>query len=114
MIIPISGLRWLTTQPDSVVSIHEGFNEVDQPQYALGDHKYITNNWQGTMLRRDMNCVLDKLVAVLDDELKYAFDQRFGTNTNDWVELPILQTMSLIVAQGSSRFTVGLPHCKIP
>jgi hypothetical protein len=54
----------MTAQPDNVLSIHEGFREVDQPEYALGDHKYVTNNWQGTMMKRDMNRILDKLVVV--------------------------------------------------
>ena len=84
-----------------------------QIEWATGHHKYGTDPWPVMTVKRDFNRVLEKLTATLNDEIKFAFDNRLGTNTNDWMELNVLKTMKLIIAQGSSRFTVGLPLCKI-
>ena len=111
VIIPNSSIRWLISQPDGVLSTYDAFLELDQIDYILGHHKYITDPWQGMLVKRDMNSVLENLVVALDDELKLAFDARFGTKANEWTDINLLRTMKLIVAQGSSRFTVGLPLC---
>lgn len=66
------------------------------------------------MVKRDMNAILERLMIALEDELKFAFDARFGTETKEWTEITLFKTMKKIVAQASSRFTVGLPMCKIP
>jgi hypothetical protein len=112
LIIPNSSLRWLTTQPDRVLSTYDAFIEVDQAKYSIGDHKFVFDPWQGMLVKRDMNAVLENLMVALDDELKFSFDERFGADTQTWKELTLLRTMRLMVAQGSSRFTVGLSLCK--
>ena len=112
VILPNSAIRWMTSQPDNVLGIYEAFLEIDQAHYNVGDPKFVANPWQSLLVKKDMNRVLESLMVALDEELQFAFDQRFGTNTQEWTKLPLLQTMKLIVAQGSSRFTVGLPLCK--
>jgi hypothetical protein len=102
----------MTSQPDNVLGIYEAFVEIDQAHTNIGDPKFVTNPWQSLLVKKDMSRVLESLVVALDEELHFAFDQRFGTNTQEWTDIPLLQTMKLIVAQGSSRFTVGLPLCK--
>jgi hypothetical protein len=101
----------MVAQPDSVLSVYEGFVEMDQAHYSVGNEKYIKDPWQGLIVRRDMNMVLERICAALNNELGFAFDQRFGTDENEWKELNVLKTMKMIVAQASSRFTVGLPLC---
>ncbi len=66
------------------------------------------------MVKRDMNATLEKLMVALEDELKVAFDARFGADPVNWTEITLYGTMKKIVAQASSRFTVGLPTCKRP
>lgn len=110
IIIPVSSLRWATSQPDNVLSTSKGMCEMDQARYNIGDEKFVLDPWHGWLVRRDMNAVLEKLMVALNDELKFAFDSRFGTST-DWKEFTLLKTMKSVVAQGSSRFIVGLPLC---
>ena len=78
----------------------------------MGHEKFIHDPWQAMLVKRDMNAVLENLMIGLADELKFVFDARFGTHTMEWKELNVLSTVKLIVAQGSSRFTVGLQLCK--
>lgn len=50
----------------------------------------------------------------MNDELGVAIDTRLGIDTDGWTEIPLLSTMKLLIAQASSRFTVGAPLCKTP
>lgn len=110
--MPTSALKWLVAQPDSAVSNMEAFLEIDQINHLTGNGAHITDPWQGKLVKRDLNAVLERIVVALRDELGFAFDERFGTDENDWNEFNVLETMQMVVAQASSRFTVGLPLCK--
>ena len=100
------------SQPTNVLSPYDAFQEITQVEWHAGHHKFVTDPWHGLIVKTDINRILEKLVVPLDDELKFAFGNRFGTNTNDWTELDLYQTMKLVTAQGASRFLVGHPLCK--
>jgi len=90
----------------------EAFLELDQVNHLTGNGAHIVDPWQGMLVKRDLNNVLEKIVVSLKDELGFAFDEHFGTDEEDWNEFNVLTTMQMIVAQASGRFTYGLPLCK--
>ncbi|KAG0648808.1 Tenellin biosynthesis B [Hyphodiscus hymeniophilus] len=98
--------------PDEILSQPEAFVEIDQAHHILPNSKIVSDPWQGLMVKKDMNSILEKLVVALDDELKFAFDARFGADTRNWTEITLYGATKKIVAQASSRFTVGLPMCR--
>ncbi|KAE9370254.1 putative cytochrome P450 [Stipitochalara longipes BDJ] len=112
VILPPSALRWITTQGDHVLNGPEAIIDMDSFDWTTGHRKYLVDPWQGLVLKRDMNAVLENLMVALNDELQFCFLERFGTNTKEWTELDIYETMQMVIAQGSSRFTVGLPLCR--
>ena len=101
-------------QGDHVLNGPEAIIDMDSFDWSTGHRKYLTDPWQGQVLKRDMNAILENLMVALNDELQFCFNNRFGTNTNKWTELDIYETMQIVISQGSSRFTVGLPLCKLP
>lgn len=109
--LPTNALHWLTSQPDPILNNHAAFVVVDQIEYSLGHTKYARDPWNGLMVKKDMNRVLETVMISLNEELTVAFDNQFGTNSDAWSDIQLLGTMKRIVAQGSSRFTVGLPLC---
>lgn len=111
MIIPSSSLRWYITQPDRVLSSYEAFIEINQADYTTGGSKVIRNPWQAGLVKREMLGMLEPIITDLDDELRVAIDQRFGVDEEGWKEIDLFETVRLVIAQGSSRFTVGLPLC---
>ncbi|KAL4965734.1 cytochrome P450 [Aspergillus stella-maris] len=112
LVLPGSSLRWVLSQPDSVLGVGEAFADIDQAEYSVGHDKYIVDAWQGKLVQTEMNAVLESIVAALNDELGVAFDRWFGTDMEDWKEIDLLETVRPIVAQAASRFTVGLPLCR--
>lgn len=105
-------MRWVLTQPESILGVKEAFVEIDQVYYSLGHTKYVGDAWQANLVRDEMNAVLENTVAAMNNELQAAFDTRFGTDEKNWRRVDLLETVRLIVAQAASRFTVGLPLCK--
>jgi hypothetical protein len=113
VILPNSSLKWLGSQPDSILSQPEAFVEIDQAKHTIPNVKIVRDPWQGLMVKRDMNAILEKLAIAVEDELKVAFETRFGAETEKWTDITLYGTMKKVIAQASSRFTVGLPLCKI-
>ncbi|MCJ1420845.1 hypothetical protein MMC32_007204 [Xylographa parallela] len=112
VIVSSTSLRWITSQPEHVLSAFESFRELDQLKSHTRSEKPVMDPWHGMIVRRDMSRTLERLALVLNDEMKCAVDTRFGINTEDWTEVTLYDTMKYVVARGSSRFTVGLPLCR--
>lgn len=86
---------------------------MDQVEYTIGDRKIVADPWQGGPVFPQVNAVLEKFMIGLEDELNFAIDTRFGIETENWTEITLLGAIKKVVAQASSRFTVGLPLCKL-
>ncbi|KAI0131891.1 cytochrome P450 [Xylariales sp. AK1849] len=112
IIMPQSAMRWVLAQPENALSLPDAFVEVDQVKYSLGHERYVADGWQGLLVKTDINAVLEKICATMKNELGVAFDKHFGTNSDSWDEIDLLQTVRMVVAQAASRFTVGLPLCR--
>ncbi|KAH8688748.1 putative cytochrome P450 [Talaromyces proteolyticus] len=112
IILPTSSLGWALKQPETVLSVGDAFAEVDQAHYSLGHSKYVTDAWQGHLVKTELNHVLENIVAALNDELGIAFSAYFGTDEDEWKVIDLLETIRMVVAQAASRFTVGLPLCR--
>ena len=113
VVIPTNSMRWLAGLPETVCSAYEAFVEIDQVTSDLPHDRFARDPWAGNLVRKDINAILETIVAGLNDELQFAFDTRFGTDTEEWRDIPVLDTMKMVVAQASSRFTVGLPLCTL-
>ncbi|OJJ46552.1 hypothetical protein ASPZODRAFT_66197 [Penicilliopsis zonata CBS 506.65] len=114
LILPVSSMRWALRQPEHVLNVGEAFAEVDQIKHSLGHTRFVIDSWPGLLIRTELNSALENIVAAMNDELKVAFDAHFGTDDKEWKEVPLLETIRVIVAQAASRFTVGLPLCRNP
>ncbi|OJD25660.1 hypothetical protein ACJ73_02970 [Blastomyces percursus] len=111
ILLPKSTLRWLVTQPDNVLSMQEAFRELDQIDWAADHHKYVTDAWLTPILNRDVNRNLDRYLPPLGEEVQNAVERRIP-NKDEWTEIPLWDTMKLVIAQVSSQFTVGEPLCR--
>jgi len=83
VVLPSSSLRWATSQPDEVLSASEGNLEVDQMGYTAQHTKFVLDGWQNTLIKRDMNNILERIIVSLNEELVHCFDEKFGTDTTE-------------------------------
>lgn len=101
-------MRWVLAQPDDQLSLERAIVELDQIQWAFGHDKIIMDDWQGHLVKTELNRALENISAALKDELHRVFDERFGTDTEEWKEVELMPVVGMIVVQAAARFTVGL------
>lgn len=94
-----------------MLSSYEAFIELNQAVYTTGDANVIRNPWQARLVRTQMLSLIEPIVADLNDELKISIDEKFGMDEKEWRELDLYEMVRIVIAQGSSRFTVGIPLC---
>lgn len=102
--------QWAVSQPDAVLSPIEGFREIDKGDWNSGHASYIQDPWQSIVIKKEMGRFLEILAAAVDNELQYAIPEYIKPGACD--EVDVYEAMKWIVAQVSSRFTVGLPLCE--
>jgi hypothetical protein len=107
VILPPTALRWLQRQPERLVSASGAQVETIQPFYGFGDDKFIQDPWTGVLVKTDLNAVLESVCSAMNDELGLAIDSHFGTDTKAWKEIDLIPTIRMIIAQASTRFTLG-------
>ncbi|KAL7916890.1 cytochrome P450 [Trichoderma velutinum] len=112
IIMPQSSLPWVLQQAYDVLNVQKAFLEINQTKYSLADERYWADGWQFHLVKTHLNPILQNLTVGLNEELGYAFDKYFGTDTDNWTELPLQGTIRKVVAAAASRFTVGLPLCR--
>ncbi|KAI0023348.1 cytochrome P450 [Xylariomycetidae sp. FL0641] len=119
VVLPSNAIRWLITQPESKVSAHWAQRELIQPYYSLGHDKFGLDPWGGNLVKTELNSAMDNVCAAMNDELDVAIETHFGTDTEQWKDIDLYPAARMIVAQASSRFTlgdspVGLSLCRNP
>jgi len=107
VVLPPTALRWLQRQPERLVSASAAQVETIQPFYGFGHEKFIQDPWTGLLVKTDLNAVLESVCSAMNDELGLAIDSRFGTDTEAWKEIDLIPTVRMIIAQASTRFTLG-------
>lgn len=96
-----------------MLSSYEAFIELNQAVYTTGDANVIRNPWQAGLVRTQMLSLIGPIIADLNDELKVSIDEKCGMDEKEWRELDLYEMVRIVIAQGSSRFTVGIPLCMV-
>jgi tenellin biosynthesis cytochrome P450 monooxygenase len=104
-------MKWVLSQPDGMFSAYDAIVELNQVMYSLGHSRFIGDPWQGHLVRTKLYNALEGMTADLSDELSYALDEYFGTDSDNWTEIDLVETLNHVTAQLAGRFTVGLPLC---
>ncbi|PGH15124.1 hypothetical protein AJ79_02650 [Helicocarpus griseus UAMH5409] len=122
LLLPNNALRWLTAQPENILSLPEAIRELDHIDWAGDHHKYVTDSWLTPVLKREVNRNLDKYMGLIGEEIKDAVGRRFplnlindenGDGDGDGLrEVRLYSLLKLVIAQSSSHFSVGEPLCK--
>ena len=112
VVLPLSCLSWAITLPETVLSPESAYVELNSISSVLGDNRHMTDTWPGHLVKSDLTKSLDFILPVTKDELEVAIDANFGKDTSEWTKVP-LDALRRVIAQAGSRYTVGLPLCRL-
>ncbi|KAF2832599.1 cytochrome P450 [Ophiobolus disseminans] len=112
LIMPESSTEWAMSQPDTALSVSQAFLQANLSTYSLGHSKYWGDPWQFALVKNSLGPMIKSLIPAVDDELHHIVPKVLGTDTENWKEIDLDESVRMIVAAASSRFTVGLPLCR--
>ncbi|KAI8947911.1 putative cytochrome P450 [Xylaria longipes] len=114
VMLPHHEVDFMMQQPDSVLGFNERAFELYQVDYTFVDPSVPRATLHEALLRTALTPRIGTLVPALADEVAWAFDKHWGTNTTEWQELCVFETMRHIVGGVANRAFVGLPFCQNP
>ena len=107
-------MRWLLEQPDHVLSQHE-VNRLVMSADTTMLHKNITqegNEIHRQVIRKELTRGQDSYATDIIDEIQLALDRSWGSNTGEWREVKVFDTIIDLLSRVVSRVLVGLPLCR--
>jgi cytochrome P450 len=112
IILPSQSISWIINQPDDVLSVDLTHKEQLQTDYTFVHPFVVDNPLHHETIRCDLTRQLGNLTMDIIDELGEAFDELWGTDTEQWKEVCPFETTMRIIARASNRIFVGLPLCR--
>jgi len=111
VIIPPSEIPWLLEQPDSVLSVNELHHDI-----LAGDYNFTGNiikqPYHEHVVLRNLPRRIGSLVPDIWEELTDSIDDQWGTDTENWRDVCVFETMMNTIARISNRVLVGMPLCR--
>ncbi|KAM7188991.1 Cytochrome P450 [Rhypophila sp. PSN 637] len=110
--LPHSSIKWLLSQPSTVLGMWDVFSEMFQIGHSLGHEKYMLKTWAVDTSRHVLTQDLEGFLEPVRQELELAIDSLLGQDQQNWTSLDLFETIRRIVNQAGSRFVVGAPLCR--
>ncbi|KAK7968923.1 hypothetical protein PG988_007996 [Apiospora saccharicola] len=112
VVLPLSQLDWLLAQPDSVLSQEDVNRQFLESDYTFPHPSFVKDPVHPEIIRHELTKKLNNFADDVVDEMEQALIDRWGTDTDGWVEVSVYQTLLHIIARLSTRVFVGLPLCR--
>lgn len=106
VIMPPRSLHWLCSQPDEVLSSLAAQIDAIQLDRSLG-YKFAHDPWGGVLLKKNINSVVETLIALMNDALGPAIDECLGQDTKSWKEVDLFPACRTIAGRAVLSFTLG-------
>ncbi|KAL9616420.1 MAG: hypothetical protein Q9160_008719 [Pyrenula sp. 1 TL-2023] len=102
--LPNGSIKWVLSQPASVLGMWEAFSEMFQLGHSLGHEKYMLDTWTVDVSRKVLTQDLEDFIDPVWEELQLAVEDFFGLDTENWCTLDLLETIRKVINRASSRF----------
>lgn len=111
--LPASDTQWVADAPEAQLSMHKQVSEVFQSDFTM-DKDIVERPIHHKLIVTTLTNQVGELVPDVIDEAAYQFVKQWGTDTEDWTEIGVYETMRHIVGSVTNRVFVGLPSCRDP
>jgi cytochrome P450 len=115
VLLPNDETTWVMKQPENVLSRHAQTNEelsIEHGTYF--DKKTFLDGVGNQIITSKLNVQIGALVPVVDEELEEGFKRLWGTDTEEFREVGVYETLQAIETQVSGRTFTGRPECLDP
>ncbi|KAF8467591.1 cytochrome P450 [Russula ochroleuca] len=97
--------------PEDIMSRIEPVNEFIQPEYTL-DFLNPEDTYSTDVIRSKLTRDVAVNFKEVHQELVMAMDDLIPTREDEWVKVPIMETLERVICRTTSRIFVGAPLCR--
>ncbi|CZR56230.1 related to cycloheximide-inducible protein CIP70 (cytochrome P450 family) [Phialocephala subalpina] len=112
VILPMSQMEWLLSQPDNVISQNEVNRAFLQADHTMLHPKVIPDHVHDDVIKKELTKLLGDYMGDVQEEIDFAFRREWGVDTKEWKEVGAYESMLNVVARVSNRVLVGFPLCR--
>ncbi|KAL2417885.1 Cytochrome P450 monooxygenase [Exophiala dermatitidis] len=112
ILLPPSSIPWLISQPEHVVSVNGAHKHILQTSYTFPRPEIMDPTVHFDVIKSELTRQVFNVTPEVCDELAAAVDEIWGTDTDNWTEIPLFDSLTKIIARTSNRVFVGLPFCR--
>ncbi|KAI7508571.1 hypothetical protein KC364_g39 [Hortaea werneckii] len=109
VVLPPAHIQWLVEQPDTVLSINEALIKDLEFRYTTPAAWSFTRPFHVEALNK---LRMESLIPDMAEEVQDSIDRVWGTDTENWNEVNIEETMRHVLVQITARVIVGSPLCR--
>ena len=109
LVLPQSEVKRLMKEPEDVLSISANLDQNFATFYTM---PFVAHPTHENVIRRYLTRKLPELTRTTMDEIEAALRDEWGTDTEEFREVSILETAEHILARADNRVFVGLPLCR--
>lgn len=111
VMVPPEYIKWVTEQPDHVLSPFAPLRDIVALPYLLPtmdmkEHVYLMD-----IMRKDVTRNLGSLQPAIMHDMRASVDSLLGTDAENWRTVPLYAAMQDILFKSSNRMFVGEPLC---
>lgn len=111
VLLPAAQRKWLLSQPESILSMHQQTDQHFQFDYGTiyptRDHQQVHIHLVTTKLTSQIG----NLIPRLAEELDLALTERWGAE-EEWKEVCVYETLRVVIGQAINRVFVGESLCR--
>lgn len=112
IILPNSQIRWLLEQPDTVLSQEKVNRQFLEADYTFLHANLVDGPVHPEIIQHQLTKRLNTFTNDVVEEVNICLEEIWGTDTEEWREVKVYDTMLTLVARLSTRVLVGVPLCR--
>ena len=112
IVVPQSQMSWMFDQPDHVLSTSEAHFDFLQGNYGFVDPVILKDPYHEHVVHKNLVRHLNAVLPELEDEVPYAVEQVYGTDTDNFNRIEVLQSFMKMIPGLTNRMIVGKPVCR--
>ncbi|KAL1884140.1 hypothetical protein VTK73DRAFT_6809 [Phialemonium thermophilum] len=112
VVLPLSQVPWLTEQPESILSQTDVNRQFLEADYTFLHPNIVREPVHPDVIKRELTHKLSSFADDIIDELRSCLDDVWGSDTENWKEVRVYDSMVEIISRLSLRVFVGMPLCR--
>ncbi|KAI0096871.1 cytochrome P450 [Nemania sp. FL0031] len=112
VILPPSQIQWLTEQPDDILSQEHVNRQFLQSDYTFFHANMVKDPVHPEVIQHQLTKKIGTFADAVADEVRASLETYWGTDTEEWREVKLYDTMLLLITRLSVRVFMGLPLCR--